>query len=191
MNRILLLNGSPKYKDSASEKYLNMVYDYLDDNYYVEEINMLKVTKTTKKIVENSDILIISTPLYVDSLPSHVLRFLIEISSLNLKNKLVYVISNCGFHEGINNIVLMDIVKNYCLRNEMQFMGGLGIGGGPVAYNKHGYTRNIHKEIKELSNKINYRLPYKNFYTHLSIPKTIYKWVANIAWYRKINSSKS
>ena len=190
MNKILLLNGSPKYKDSASEHYLDILYNNLDKNYYIEEERMLFLNDTLKHKIKNADILVISTPLYADNLPSHVLDFLIKIGDLNLTNKMIYLIINCGFLEGIHNIVAFKTINNFCNYHHIKFMGGLGIGGGPIGYRKVLYNYSIYHNIKQLSDAINYQKEYKIKYISPLIPRFIYIKVANIRWKRAIKSFK-
>ena len=111
MNKILLLNSSPKYKDSASEHYLDLLYKHLDHNYLIEEEQMILKDSVINKI-KNADIIVIASPLYADSLPSHVIKFLSSVNNLDLNNKLLYLIMNCGFLEGIQNKVAFKIIKN-------------------------------------------------------------------------------
>lgn len=191
MNRILFLSGSPKYKDSCSEHYLELLETHLNKDFYIEEEKMLHFNDHVIEKIGNADIIVISSPLYADSLPSHVINFLINMSSLDLTNKSMYAIINCGFLEGIHNIVSLEILSNYCDANKMEYMGGLGIGGGPVGYQHKLYNYPIFKCIKALANKINYKESYFNNYTCPLIPRFIYIGVANYRWGREIKSLKN
>lgn len=46
---------------------------------------------------------------------------------LNLK---VYALSNGGFIEGCQNKPLMQVLENFCTRSNIEWCGGIGIGGG-------------------------------------------------------------
>lgn len=190
MNRILLLNGSPKNKDSASEKYLEILYRHLDQNYYIEEEMMIYKESIVKKI-NDADIIVIASPLYADSFPSHVITFFSKISDANLSDKLLYVIMNCGFLEGIHNIVAFKIIKNYCKCHGIKYMGGLGIGGGPVGYRKTWYNLSIYSGIKKMARYINYQNYFSEKYVGPLIPRPIYIWIANIRWSHAIKSFKN
>ncbi len=190
MNRVLLLSGSPKYKNSGSEYYLDILYEELDKNYYIEEEKMLYFNDTLKKKVNDADIIVLSTPLYADALPSHVLAFLMKMGDLDLSNKILYVMVNCGFLEGIHNVVALRIIKNYCEAHGIKYMGGLGIGGGPVGYKKIFYNYPIYKQIKNLGSAINYQKPFENNYVSPLIPRFLYINIANYRWKREINTLK-
>ncbi len=73
------------------------------------------------------------TPLYVDSLPSHVLLFMQKMEAYCQENRLrlkVYAIANNGFIEGRQNEPLMQVLENFCTRSGLEWCGGIGIGGG-------------------------------------------------------------
>ncbi len=72
-------------------------------------------------------------PLYVDGVPSHVLRFLEEMEAFCRENGLkfrVYCVANNGFIEGKQNEPLMQVFENFCVRSGLAWSGGVGIGGG-------------------------------------------------------------
>ena len=47
--------------------------------------------------------------------------------NLSLK---IYVISNNGFIEGKQNAPLFYVMENFCVRSDIHWCGGIGIGGG-------------------------------------------------------------
>ena len=72
-------------------------------------------------------------PLYVDGVPSHVLRFMEEMETFCRENGLkfrVYCIANNGFIEGKQNEPLMQVFEHFCTRAGLVWGGGVGIGGG-------------------------------------------------------------
>ena len=42
----------------------------------------------------------------------------------------IYVIANNGFIEGKQNATLFRVMENFCTRSNLQWCGGIGIGGG-------------------------------------------------------------
>jgi hypothetical protein len=73
----------------------------------------------------------------VDSIPSHVLRFLHEAEQFCKTNAChfkLYVISNSGFVAGYNNETHLDQYKCWCERSGIVYGGGLGIGGGVMLH---------------------------------------------------------
>lgn len=83
--------------------------------------------------ITDADAVVFSIPLYVDNVPSHILSFLQQMEALcheqglNLK---IYVIANNGFIEGEQNEPLFHVMGNFCIKSNIQWCGGLGIGGG-------------------------------------------------------------
>ncbi|MBQ9592944.1 MAG: hypothetical protein IJR36_03605, partial [Lachnospiraceae bacterium] len=72
-------------------------------------------------------------PLYVDGIPSHVLRFMEEMEAFCKANEIhlhVYCIANNGFIEGKQNEPLMQVFEHFCTRAGIVWGGGIGICGG-------------------------------------------------------------
>ena len=133
MEKTVLINCSPKKKLSISRFIMKcegfMIRgekEYFQLRAPADRKPILNALKTAGKVV-------FVTPLYVDSVPSHVLPFLSEMegfckeNGLNLK---VYVIANNGFIEGKQNEPLMQVMENFCARAGLTWCGGVGIGGG-------------------------------------------------------------
>lgn len=95
-------------------------------------------TKDLDKIfkqLDNCDNLVISTPLYVDAIPSHVLILLQAIEKYVKENNLhfnVYSYCNCGFYEGIQTEHLHQMFKIFAKKSNLNYKGGLGIGAGEM-----------------------------------------------------------
>jgi multimeric flavodoxin WrbA len=81
------------------------------------------------------DALVIALPLYVDGVPSHVLKFLVQAEKFCKDNNChfkLYVISNCGFYEGRQCKNELAIMRSFCNVAGLQWGAGLGIGGGEM-----------------------------------------------------------
>ncbi len=131
--KTILINCSPKKQLSASSYFLSLQCFCLIG----EKVRLPLRTKADYKPILNAlpdaDAVVFCMPLYVDSVPGHVIPFLKEMETFCKENQLslkVYVISNNGFIEGNQNRVLMRIMENFCSRSNLQFGGGVGIGGG-------------------------------------------------------------
>ena len=133
MEKTVLINCSPKRKLSVSgflTKCAGILIrgkkEYLHLRTPADHQSILQALKDAGKVV-------FVTPLYVDSVPSHMLPFMREMeafcreSGLRLK---VYVIANNGFIEGKQNEPLMQVMENFCARSGLEWCGGIGIGGG-------------------------------------------------------------
>jgi hypothetical protein len=132
--KVLILNGSPKIKGGASHFFANVLRLMLCG--CVTSYGSLRNKNDYSKILEqlrDIDALVISAPLYVDAMPSHVQEFLTLAECYCKENDLhfaLYVISNNGFIEGIQNKVHLQMYQCWCERSSIKWGGGIGIGGG-------------------------------------------------------------
>ncbi len=136
--KVFILNGSPKEKGSASHFFANVFRLMLcgcNISY-----GSLRNKNNYSKILEqlrDIDALIISAPLYVDAMPSHVQEFLTLAEYYCKENDCcftLYAISNNGFIEGIQNKVHLQMYQCWCERTYVKWGGGIGIGGGVMLY---------------------------------------------------------
>ena len=133
MERTVLINCSPKRKLSVSGFLMRCAgvlirgkKEYLHLRTPADHQAILQSLKDAGKVV-------FVTPLYVDSVPSHMLPFMREMEDFCRENGLrlkVYVIANNGFIEGKQNEPLMQVMENFCARSGLAWCGGIGIGGG-------------------------------------------------------------
>ena len=133
MEKTVLINCSPKRKLSVSGFIMRCAglmirgkKEYLHLRTPADHAAILEALKTAGKVV-------FVTPLYVDSVPSHMLPFMKEMEAFCRENGLslkVYAIANNGFIEGRQNEPLMQVLENFCLRAGLDWCGGVGIGGG-------------------------------------------------------------
>ncbi|MDE6745473.1 MAG: hypothetical protein K2J72_02415 [Oscillospiraceae bacterium] len=83
--------------------------------------------------LQDADTVVFCLPQYVDGVPSHILPFLKEVELFCKENGIrltVYSISNNGFIEGNQSEPLLRVFQNFCARSELEWGGGIGIGGG-------------------------------------------------------------
>lgn len=133
MEKTVLINCSPKRKLSVSGFLMRCAgilirgpKEYLHLRTAADRQAILRALKTAGKVV-------FVTPLYVDSVPSHMLPLMREMEAFCRENSLrlkVYVIANNGFIEGKQNEPLMQVMENFCTRCGLEWCGGIGIGGG-------------------------------------------------------------
>lgn len=131
--KVVFINGSPKKNCSASDYLLKLQTIFLKDKIISEKLRTKNDQNRILKQIETADIVIFSIPLYVDSIPSHILSFLVEMEHFckryHLKLK-IYAIANNGFIEGKQNQTLFHVLENFCIRSNIEWCGGIGIGGG-------------------------------------------------------------
>jgi len=131
---IMIINGSPKKKGGASAFFAKVLRCMLFPHKVT--IKSISISKDYRKILDdlqNTEVVVISAPLYVDSIPAHFIHFLKETEQYCKNNKcgfMLYVISNAGFVGGHQNQAHLEQYKCWCERTGITWGGGLGIGGG-------------------------------------------------------------
>lgn len=162
--KISIINGSPKQGKNTSE----ILIKYL--SYKISNGNFIEIYNTNKKPLEqkqleniaDSDVLVFTFPLYIDSIPAHLLRLLTDIDKRKVlsKNTIIYCIINNGFFEGKQNHIAIEQMKNWCFSVGATWGQAIGIGAGemlpfisdiPLG---HGPNKNLGKAVKSLADNI-------------------------------------
>jgi len=184
--KILLINGSPKNSNSSSELVMNELSKQLGDSNEYITINTVELSK--KVFLDKFtgvDIAVIIFPLYVDGMPSHLLRLLYEskdeLMDIN-PNVLVYAVANNGFYEGKQNALALNMIQHFCDAAGVKWGQGLGIGAGgmlsasPIGV---GPLKNIGTALNTLAANINENISGDNLFTQPNFPKFLYKMGAH------------
>jgi hypothetical protein len=92
------------------------------------------------EIIDNADLIILSFPLYVDSLPAPVIKAMElikeERDKIGRKNTKSFIaICNNGFPEASQNMVALEICRIFSKECGFAWKGGISIGGGAVVIN--------------------------------------------------------
>jgi len=131
---IMIINGSPKKEGGASAFFAKVLRRMLFP-HKVTTIS-IGISRDYREIfdnLQNTDAVVISVPLYVDSIPAHFIHLLKQMEQYCKDNKckfMLYVISNAGFVGGHQNQAHLEQYKCWCERANITWGGGLGIGGG-------------------------------------------------------------
>ena len=131
--KTIFINGSPKKKFSASAYFISVQKFFVKGKKVKETLRNKKDHERILSIMEDGDAVVFCLPLYVDSVPSHVMSFLKDMETYCLDKHLnlnVYVISNNGYIEGVQSKALLQVFRNFCARSKIVWGGGIGIGGG-------------------------------------------------------------
>jgi hypothetical protein len=135
--RILLLNGSPRREAASSRIVLDQVRARLGEGHEYSMAESMPKGRAEPEDLE-ADFIVLAFPLYIDSLHSKLLSWLLSYEALRssspgpARRVGMAAIGNCGFKEGIQNKTALDIVANFCARSGLEWRGGLGIGSGEM-----------------------------------------------------------
>lgn len=197
--RIVFMNGSPKVKNSASQYLLEELKYYVDNKADVIEMSVHN-TRLSDEMLENlsgADVWVFAFPLYVDGIPAHLLSFLTQLAgSAFEKSKIhVYGLVNCGFYEGIQNELALEVLQNWCTKTGCIWAGGVGIGGGgalamlPVSERGQGPMAPINHALSVLAVNMMGGRVQKNAYTSIGIPRLMYKLGGQWDWRKMIKAN--
>lgn len=111
MGKLLIVNGSPRAPRSNSKKYIEIFLRYFKEDYEIYNVTENKHSAIYDKLKDYSRILFVF-PLYADSLPASLMRFMAGVdSSKILPGTVMGVIINCGFLEPEQNNAALKIME--------------------------------------------------------------------------------
>lgn len=131
--KTVFINCSPKKRFCASSYFISLERLFVTGEKVTETLRTKADHERILTHLKNADAVVFALPLYVDGVPSHVLRFMEVLEQYSRENDLhfgVYCIANNGFIEGRQNEPLMQVFENFCSRSGLRWGGGTGIGGG-------------------------------------------------------------
>ena len=192
--KITIINGSPKTVKSNSEILGNYLFPLLKENNIKKYYSIyFQLNGKTKNEIYNSDVLIFIFPLYVDGIPSNLLKLLVKFEKENVvrPETKIYCIVNNGFYEGKQNFLALLHMKNWCKKVNAKWGQGIGIGSGELLpYLKkfklgQGPLKNLEKILNRLSRNILTLNSDKNIYINPNWPKILYFIQGSFSWILK------
>ena len=192
--KITIINGSPKTVKSNSEILGNYLFPLLKENNIKKYYSIyFQLNDKTKNEIYNSDVLIFIFPLYVDGIPSNLLKLLVKFEKENVvrPETKIYCIVNNGFYEGKQNFLALLHMKNWCKKVNAKWGQGIGIGSGELLpYLKkfklgQGPLKNLEKILNRFSRNILTLNSDKNFYINPNWLKSLYFIQGSISWILK------
>ena len=131
--KTVFINCSPKKRFCASAYFLALQRLFIGGKKVNEKLRTPADHARILDQIKEAQTVVFGVPLYVDGVPSHVLRFMEEMEAFCRENDLhlsIYCVANNGFIEGKQNEPLMQIFEHFCSRAGLTWGGGVGIGGG-------------------------------------------------------------
>jgi multimeric flavodoxin WrbA len=139
IRRAVLLVGSPRTRKSTSASLGGYLFEQLQARgietqtiqiytslYSQERMNALY------DAIDQSDLVVLAFPLYVDSLPAPVTATLEKIAARQKIDSSIRfaAIANCGFPGAEHNNTALAICSEFARQNGFTWMGGLSLGAG-------------------------------------------------------------
>ena len=191
--RTVILNGSMRNVNGNSAKLARRLArqlrgrpEIIDLKDYMGDMRVLAGE------LDSARRLILCVPLYVDGLPSQVIRFLEILEAYQGEPKQVYLLTNMGLYESSQLANLFSAVKQWCGKCGFEYCGGLGISTGEllgtlmefIPFNR-GATKKAAMGMNRLSNAINMGIALEDIYAEpFAFPRSLYIWIANTNWDR-------
>lgn len=144
--KLLILNGSSRkngtsYSFARTIKMLAEVQaNRTEIIHIVEYLEEEKSIENLRTLLAESDVLCISSPLYVDSLPYPVIWFfekLLEDFKDEIEGKSFFAIAQCAFPYSVLLNTLLNSCRCFADEAGMKWLGGLGYGGGVMINGAH------------------------------------------------------
>ena len=199
--KIALINGSPKFKHSASGIILNSIKPKLQDNNSIEEYTFRtsEINNEDLEQISKCNVILFTFPLYVDGIPSHLLRCLYQMEKYFNSNKSndisVYTIVNIGFYEGKQASIAIEMMKNWAEKAKLKWGQGIGIGGGGMmsmisnSTDNKGPMKDVHIALTALATNILALKTADEIYTSPGIPRIVYKIGGEMGWRQSVKKN--
>lgn len=193
----LLINGSPKSRDTASGVLLGDLKARLPEGVSTRELSLRTAALSGEALEQfrQAGAWVFAFPLYVDSLPSHLLSCLVELerSLSGTPGKTVYALVNCGFYEGIQTAPAMEVMANWCARTGFVWGGGIGVGGGgaltELPDTEKGPKAPVYHALAILGERIAGQGTGENLFCSIAFPRFLYQMAAQMGWRKKIKAN--
>ncbi len=137
--KVLLLIGSPRAPKSNSEAIGRYLLKQMGEVGESAKVIRLRVAMKNdawraalRVAVAEADLVVLASPLYVDSLPSFVMGALEEMAGATSGETGFAAVVQCGFPEQFHNEVALEICAEFARETGMTWLGGLPLGMGEM-----------------------------------------------------------
>lgn len=180
MEKIWLINGSPRPPRSNSRLYAHIFEKYCHMPYQYIEINKNNTLELCEQIKDATEILLIF-PLYADSLPVPLLTFLKVLATHLPENRpTISVLINCGFLEPRQNDIAVEMIHLFCDQHDFPFGSVLKIGSGEAILQTP-FKFLVNRKIKKLAVSIQ-RKQNQTFQVTMPLSKKMFIKASDVYW---------
>ena len=192
--KVVLLNGSMRSVSGNSAKFARHLQKVLNNDSEIMDLkdhmgNMSELVDALK----DSAAIVLCIPLYVDGLPSQVIRLMERFEAeYRGRPKKIYILANMGLYESSQLKNLFSAVKQWCDVMDFEYCGGLGISAGEllgtlsdVIPMRIGPNKRAAEGIDALADAIDKgRVITDIFAEPYRFPRSLYIFIANTNWNR-------
>jgi multimeric flavodoxin WrbA len=189
--KIALVNGSPKPGGSASKLILEALQERIGSSSDCTVCNAVKQERDEFiRAIARSDAIVFIFPLYVDGIPSHLLRLLDEASGEiadAAPGATVYAVVNNGLYEGWQNTLAFEMMRRFVDRAGLSWGGGTGAGAGGMIHVLtigRGPLKKLGAALDSLAQNITNRVAADDCTLEPAFPRFLYKAAAHSEWRR-------
>ena len=132
--KIILLNASMRCADGNTAKLAKQLSSRLEKQSQIIDLaRYINSMEELLPVLEEDTDLVLCMPLYVDGLPSQLIRLMQLMQNRYEGNmKKVYVLANMGLYETAQLVNLFEAAKQWCRKMDFEYCGGLGVGAGEL-----------------------------------------------------------
>jgi hypothetical protein len=146
LRRVTLLVGSPRLRGTSTSEALGRYLlrrlrrdGVTSDVLYLATLRGPRVEAWVAPVVAASDLVVLSSPVYVDALPATVTAALERLAAARAlwahRDPVRFVaLVNCGFPEPLHTRTPLDICHAFADAAGLAWAGGLGLGGGEALH---------------------------------------------------------
>jgi multimeric flavodoxin WrbA len=190
----ILLNCSLRADAANSKKMLDALSSKITGDK--ESVNLSSFINNMDELVtrlKGAEKIVFGTPLYVDGIPSALLRLLCKMEqNPGSKNKIIYTVTNMGFYESSQQKHLVAMIKRWCSKCCYKYGGAVAVGAGEMvgmmvntSAAEKGPAKNAAQALQSMGEAVNSSSSMENIYANAAMfPRFMYMFAANSGWPR-------
>ncbi len=191
--KVVLLNGSMRSIDGNSARLARTLSARLKSETEIIDLrSFINDPDGLISLLDETQTMVLCVPLYVDGLPSQVIRLMEKMEKRSKGPERVYLLANMGLYESAQLENLFSAVKQWCAKAGCEYCGGLGISAGELMGTlmevipfSRGTTRKASQGMDRLVRSIDNAETTGDIYAEpFAFPRWLYVWIANTSWNR-------
>ena len=190
--KTVLLNVSMRFTNGNSAILSKQLKSQLKTE--AEDVVLVKYLNDLSGLIrklEDASTIVLCMPLYVDGLPSQIIRLFEEFrKEYHGTAKKIYVLANMGLYESKQLVNLFSMVRTWCEKTGFDYCGGLGVSAGELIGGlmqmmpfKAFPMKNVREGMDRLADAIDEGKTIDDIYAEPYLfPRFLYMEIANRNW---------